>query len=763
MSLFNPKSVSCEIGGKKLTIETGKLAKQADGSVLVSYGDTRVLVTACSSSTPKEGIDFFPLTVEFAEKYYAAGKVPGSFHRREAKPTTESTLSARLIDRPIRPLFPEGYRNETQVVATILSMDTESDADCAAAIGVSAALHISDIPFNGPTAGVRVGRIDGKFVINPTWAQVEKGETDLEIFINGTKNAIMMVEGGAREASEDDCLKAIMMGWNECQKAIAAIEELRKIAGKPKREFTPVVTEASITKKVEELAKKGLSTALRTKNKGERYDMVDETKKGVLTALVSEDMKKTNPDGAKKLEKDVKNAFELLQYNLMREMILTDKSRIDGRNLTQIRPIEVEAGLLPRTHGSALFTRGETQVLATVTLGTSEDEQIIDTMFQKDYRKFLFHYNFPPFSVGEAGRIGFTSRREIGHGALAERSVKAVFPKHEEFPYTVRIVCETLESNGSSSMGSVCSASMAIMDAGIPYPKPVAGIAMGLIKEGDRVAVLSDILGDEDHLGDMDFKVAGTKDGINGIQMDIKIEGVTEAIMRTALAQAREGRLHILGEMSKAIQAPRAEMSPFAPRITTIKIPIDKIREVIGSGGKVIKDIVAKSGAKVDINDDGVINIATNDMAARDKALEMINGIIQTAEIGQVYKGKVKKIVEFGAFIGILPNQDGLLHVSEIAHERVNRVEDFMKEGDEIEVKVLEVDKMGKVRLSRKVLLPPPPGGVPSGGGGGGDRGPRRDDRGPRRDDRGGDRGPRRDDRGPRRDGSGGGDRGPRQ
>lgn len=731
MSLNKPVSVSAEIGGKTMTIETGKMAKQADGSVLVSYGDTRILVTACSSKNPKEGLDFFPLTVEFSEKYYAAGKIPGSFHRREAKPTSESTLSARLIDRPIRPLFPEGYRNDTQVIATILSVDTEADLDSAAAFGVSAALSISNIPFSGPTGGVRVGRLNGQYVINPTWTQVENGETDLEIFVAATKNAIMMVEGGAREASEDDVLGAILVGHKEIQKGIKMIEDLKSKVGKAKRAWTAPVADTSLATKIEGLAKAGLEKALRTKDKHARYDLVDETKKATLASLISEDMKKTNSDGAKKLEKDAKTAFELLQYNLMREMILQDKSRIDGRNLTTVRPIEVEAGILPRTHGSALFTRGETQVLSTITLGTSEDEGIVDTMFQKSYRKFALHYNFPPFSVGEAGRTGFTSRREIGHGALAERSIKAMFPKHEAFPYTVRIVCETLESNGSSSMGSVCASSMAIMDAGIPYPKPVAGIAMGLIKEGDRTAILTDILGDEDHLGDMDFKVAGTKEGITGIQMDIKIEGVNEQIMRTALAQAREGRLHILGEMAKAITESRVEMSKFAPRITTLKIPVDKIREVIGSGGKVIKDLVAKSGAKIDINDDGVIQIATSDMAARDRALQMINDIIATPEVGKIYKGKVKKIVEFGAFIGIMPSQDGLLHVSEIAHERVNRVEDFLKEGDEIEVKVLEVDKMGKVRLSRKVLLPPPAGGAaPSSGGG--DRGPRRDDRGGR-------------------------------
>ncbi len=736
----NIQSVSTEIGGKTLTIETGKLAKQAHGSVVVTYGDTKILATACVSKEPKPGLDFFPLTVEFNEKYYAAGKVPGSFPRREARPTTEATLSARLIDRPIRPLFPEGFRNDVQIFVTVLSLDPDSDVDCAAAAGVSAALSISEIPFNGPTAGCRVGRIDGKYVINPTWAQIELGTTDMEIFVTGTKNAIMMVEGGAREVPEKDILDGILFAQSENVKVAAVIAELAKKVGKPKREFTYVPTDAALTAQVAKLATDGLKKSLNTKDKAERYALVDATKKATLSAIVTEEMKAKDKDAAGKLEKDAKTAFENLQYALMREMILTEKKRIDGRDLTKIRPIEVETGLLPRTHGSALFTRGETQVLSVITLGTSEDEQIVDTMFQKTMRKFMLHYNFPPFSVGECGRT-MTGRREIGHGALAERSIKAMFPKHEDFPYTVRIVCETLESNGSSSMGSVCSTSMALMDAGIPFPKPVAGIAMGLIKEGDRVAVLSDILGDEDHLGDMDFKVAGTKDGVTGIQMDIKIEGVNESIMRTALQQAFEGRQHILGEMAKAITTPKPEMSKWAPRITTIKIPIDKIREVIGSGGKVIKDIVAKSGAKVDINDDGVINIATNDMAARDKALEMINGIIATAEVGQIYKGKVKKIVEFGAFIGILPNQDGLLHVSEIAHERVNRVEDFMKEGDEVEVKVLEVDKMGKVRLSRKALLPVPAGGVPSGGGGGerGARGGDRD-RGPRP---GGDRGGR--------------------
>ncbi len=743
--------VSCDLGGKTLSIETGKMAKQADGAVLVSYGDTRVLVTACSASEPRVGADFFPLTVEFAERWYAAGKIPGSFMKREGRPTTEGTLSARLIDRPIRPLFPEGYYYDTQVVITVLSVDLEADVDVAAAAGASAALHISNIPFKGPTAGCRMGRVDGKYVINPTWTQIETGATDMEIMITGTKNAIMMVEGGAREALEADCLEAIVRGHAEIKKVCAIIDELRNLAGVPKREFTPAVIETSIKDQVSTQAKAGLVKALKTKDKGERYTLVNKTKKATLEALVPASLKETNAKKASALEGDVKSAFETLQYDLMREMILTDKVRIDGRDLKTVRPITVEAGVLPRTHGSSLFTRGETQVLAVVTLGTSDDEQIVDTMFQNSMRKFMLHYNFAPFSVGEAGRMGGTSRREIGHGALAERSIKAMMPTYDKFPYTLRVVCETLESNGSSSMGSVCSTSMALMDAGVPFLKPVAGIAMGLIKEGDRAAVLTDILGDEDHLGDMDFKVAGTRDGITGIQMDIKIEGIDENIMKTALAQAREGRLHILGEMAKAIEAPRGDMSKYAPRITTITVPIDKIREVIGSGGKVIRDIVAQTGCKIDINDDGKVNIASSDGVAAQKAIDIIRGIVAEVEVGKTYKGQVKKIVEFGAFVGVMPNQDGLLHISEIAHERVNNVLDYMKEGDEIEVKVIEVDKSGKIRLSRKALLPLPEGGVPrSGGGGGGGEG-----RGDRGGDRGGrDRGPRSGDRGPRPQGT---------
>lgn len=715
--------VSCELGGKTLTIETGKLAKQANGSVWVSYGDTRVLVTACASNEPKAGVDFFPLTVEFQEKFYSAGKIPGSFPKREGRPTNEATLSARMIDRPIRPLFPEGFRNDTQVVVTVMSLDHEADVDVAAAAGASAALHISDIPFNGPTAACRVGRKDGQILVNPSWHTINTGDTDYEIIVTGTKNAIMMVEGGAREVPEEEVLQGILKAHEEIKKVCAVIEELRKLCGKEKMPFVTATVEADVAQLVEKHAKAGLEKALRTKQKEARYDMVDEVKKATLAAIVTDDLKAKDPAAASDKEKKTKQAFELLQYNLMREMILSEKIRIDGRDMTTIRPIAVEAGLLPRAHGSSLFTRGETQVLAAVTLGTTDDEQIIDSIYQNTMRKYMLHYNFPPFSVGEAGRMGGTSRREIGHGALAERAVHAILPLYEKFPYTLRIVCETLESNGSSSMGSVCSASMALMDAGVPVSAPVAGIAMGLIKEGARVAVLSDILGDEDHLGDMDFKVAGTRKGVTAIQMDIKIEGVDEAIMRQALKQAHDGRLHILNEMSKAIEAPRGQMSEFAPRITTIKIPVDKIREVIGSGGKVIREIIAQSGAKIDINDDGTINIASSDNESTKKAIELINAITQEAEVGKVYNGTVKKVVEFGAFVAVLPNQEGLLHVSEIAHERVNNVTDYMKEGDTVEVKVIDIDKTGRIRLSRKVLLPRPEGMPPAGEGG--SRGPR--------------------------------------
>jgi len=728
---MNIQKVSTELGGKTLTIETGRLAKQAHGSVLVTYGETMALVTVCSAKKPKENIDFLPLTVEFAEKYYAAGKIPGSFFRREARPTTDATLSARLIDRPIRPLFPEGYYHETQLVVTIISVDTQADIDMAAAIGASAALHISDIPFNGPTAGCRIGRIDGKVVINPSWSDLKTKKSDIDIFVAGTKNAIMMVEGSALEVPEEQMLEAIVAGHNEIKRVITIIDELRKLTGSvPKREVPSAAIPADIQKEVEQNSKDLLIKALKTKEKHERYDLMDQAGKSVMENCLPESLKESDPAAFAKKEKLLKQGFELLKYNLMRQMILKEKVRIDGRDTKTIRPIAVEVGLLPRAHGSALFTRGETQVLGVATLGTSDDEQIVDSLYEKGMRKYMLHYNFPPYSVGEVGRMGGQSRREIGHGALAERSIEPMLPEYEKFPYTIRLVCETLESNGSSSMGSVCASSMALMDAGVPTAKPVAGIAMGLIKEQSDIAILSDILGDEDHLGDMDFKVAGTKDGVTGIQMDIKIEGVDESIMKTALAQANQGRLHILNEMSRAITESRNDLSKHAPRITTIKVPIDKIRDVIGSGGKVIREIIAKTGCKIDITDDGTVNIASANNEATQNAISIIEGLTAEAEVGKTYHGTVKKIVEFGAFVEILPNQDGLLHVSEIAYERVNNVGDYLKEGDQLDVKVLEVDRMGKIRLSKKALMDPPANYTPPpqrrpGGDGGGRSSPR--------------------------------------
>ncbi|MBN20684.1 MAG: polyribonucleotide nucleotidyltransferase [Bdellovibrionaceae bacterium] len=716
---MNPQNVTMELGGKTLSIETGKYAKQADGSVMVSYGDTRVLVTACSAKEAKPGQSFFPLTVEYSEKYYAAGKIPGSFMKREGRPSSEATLAARMIDRPIRPLFPEGYLNDTQIVATVMSLDTECDVESAASIGAAAALHISDIPFNGPTAAVRVGRIDGNYVINPTHEQLESGASDLEIFLAGTESAIMMVEGGAKEVPEEEVLGAILFGHEEIKKVCKKINDLREKAGVAKRTIEIPQLPAEIVSSVKEKAQSGLQQALQIREKQQRYQSIDELKTTVLESLVSESEKEADPTSASEKQAQVKEAFDDLKYHTMRQMILTQGTRIDGRDKTTVRPIWTEVGILPKAHGSSVFTRGETQVVAAVALGTGEDEQIVDNLIAKTMNPFMLHYNFPPFSVGECGRMGGTSRREIGHGKLAEKAIYNAFPSHDEFPYTVRIVCETLESNGSSSMASVCSTSMALMDAGVPFKKPVAGIAMGLIKEQDNVAILTDILGDEDHLGDMDFKVAGTADGITAIQMDIKIEGVTEEIMRTALTQAKEGRSHILGEMTKSISETRTELNEQAPRITTLSIPVDKIGMVVGPGGKMIKSIIAETGAKADIDDDGTVRVASNDSAASKRAIEMIEGIVAEVELNKVYKGIVKKVVDFGAFVGVLPNQDGLLHISEIAHERVRSVEDYIKEGDEIEVKVIDIENGGRIKLSRKALLDPPEGGIPPRGGSG--------------------------------------------
>jgi len=696
-------TVTTSIGGRQITIESGRLAKQADGSVLVSCGSNMVLVTAVSSRKTSN-LDFFPLTVEFIEKFYASGKIPGGYFKREGKPSTESILSARLIDRPIRPKFPEGYRNETQVVATVMSCDGSFPVEILASLGASTALHISDIPFDGPTASVQVARIDGQFVCNPTTQQLERA--DINIVVAGTRQGILMVEGECQFISEADMLAVLKFGHQSLIPLFNAQDELREKTGsKAKRNFTPYQVDESLRKNLENLLTEPLKKALSTKDKVERYEAFDKA-----LALATEKFLSSETSLLAELKdqrkKDIGLVFEDLKYKLARAAVLDTGVRIDGRDLKTVRPIQCEVGLLPRAHGSGLFTRGETQVLGTVTLGTGDDEQSVDTLLGTTQKKFLLHYNFPPYSVGEVGRFTGQGRREIGHGFLAERAIKAILPDAEKFPYTIRIVSEVLESNGSSSMGTVCSGTLALLDAGVPVKGNVAGIAMGLIKEGDRVAVLTDILGDEDHLGDMDFKVAGTAKGITSVQMDIKIDSVSFLVMETALAQAHQGRLHILGEMEKAMSVPRGQISEFAPRIETIKIHPDKIREVIGAGGKVIRGLTEATGVKIEIEDDGTIHIASSDPLATKKAIAMINDICAEAEVGKTYKGKVMKITDFGAFVEILPNTQGLLHVSEISHERVRAVTDVLSENQEIDVKVLDVDRAGRIKLSRKAILP---------------------------------------------------------
>jgi polyribonucleotide nucleotidyltransferase len=693
-----------QIGDKEITLETGKLAKQADGAVLASCNETKVLVTVVSAHKAKPGQDFFPLTVEYQEKYYSSGKIPGGFFKREAKPSTDATLTARIIDRPLRPLFPQGYMFDTQVIAMVLSADNSIEPGILAGIAASAALHISDIPFGGPIASCQVALLGGKMIANPTL--LEREEAKLEMVMSGSSKAVLMVEGGAKFISEEEMLDAIKFGHKALQPAIEAQERLRKAVGKEKRTFVPDEGDASFKKNVEAFLAPKIKSALVIKEKLERYLAFDEAK-----AEAAEKFLKgiTDEKQKEKLKSELSNIVEDVKYNVARNMITKDKTRIDGRSTTDIRPITCEVGILPRAHGSGLFTRGETQVLGAVTLGTSDDEQLIDSVSGNYYKQFILHYNFPPFSVGETGRIGMTGRREIGHGALAERALKAIMPPHTDFPYTVRIVGETLESNGSSSMGTICSGCLGMLDAGIPVIEPVAGIAMGLIKEGNDIAILSDILGDEDHLGDMDFKVAGGKSGITAFQMDIKIDGVTFDIMKTALAQAAQGRAHILGEMSKVMTAHRGEISKYAPRIETIRVRPEKVREIIGPGGKMIKSIIEATGVKIDIEDDGKINIATSDPEAAKKAIAMINNICAEAEVGKTYHGKVKKITDFGAFVEVLPGTDGLLHISEISHDRIRSVSEVLKEGDEIDVKVLDVDRAGKIKLSRKALLAPKP------------------------------------------------------
>jgi polyribonucleotide nucleotidyltransferase len=688
------KTVAHELRGKELILETGKMARQADGSVVARYGETVVLATAVSSKTQREGIDFFPLTIDYLEKTYAAGKIPGGFFKREGRPTEKEVLTSRLIDRPCRPLFPKGFSCETQGIVNVLSYGDENIADILGITTMSAALHISDIPFNGPVSAVRIGRIDGAFIINPDLKEVE--ECDLNLVVAGTEDAVAMVEGSAQEMSEADLLEAIDLAHAEIKKLCRVQNEFREKVGRPKRTFTVPVKDEDLKHKVTELALEKITGAIVIPDKMRRQAALDEILKEIIVLLNKED---------KDITKDISGIFNEIEKNLVRDMILTKNVRADGRSPEQIRQISAEVGILPRTHGSALFIRGETQCLAVVTLGTTDDEQRIDSLEGETSKSFMLHYNFPPFSVGEVKPLRSPGRREIGHGILAERSIRAIMPSKTDFPYTVRIVSDILESNGSSSMASVCGGTLALMDAGVPIKSPVAGIAMGLIKEGDRVVVLTDILGLEDHLGDMDFKVTGTEKGIAAFQMDTKIGGISREIMEKALEQARQGRLFILNKIKETMTEPRKELASHAPRIYTMQIKQDKIREVIGTGGKVIRGIIEKTGVKINIDDSGLISIAASDGVAAQNAIDIINGIIAEAEIGKIYLGKVKRVMDFGAFVEILPGTEGLCHISQLSDKRVAKVTDEVNEGDEILVKVIEIDKMGKIRLSRKEAM----------------------------------------------------------
>nr|WP_319514844.1 polyribonucleotide nucleotidyltransferase [uncultured Cohaesibacter sp.] len=693
--MFDIQREEIDWGGQKLVLETGQIARQADGAVLASLGETSVLATVVSAKQPKPGLDFFPLTVNYQEKTYAAGKIPGGYFKREGRPSEKETLTSRLIDRPIRPLFVDGYKCETQVIITVVSHDMVNDPDILAMVAASAALTLSGVPFMGPIGGARVGLINDEFVLNPAIDSME--DSKLDLVVAGTNDAVLMVESEAQNLSEETMLKAVMFGHAGFQPVIDAIIRLAEKAAKEPREFS-MPDYSELAAKVEDIAGEDLQAAFKIAAKTERYAAVDAAKEKVMATLC-------NPEDENAADAVVVgDLFKKAEAKIVRGQIIKTGGRIDGRDLKTVRPIVSEVGKLPRTHGSALFTRGETQALVVATLGTGDDEQFVDSLAGTYKETFLLHYNFPPFSVGEAGRIGSPGRREIGHGKLAWRAVHPMLPAHHEFPYTLRVVSDITESNGSSSMATVCGTSLALMDAGVPLKAPVAGIAMGLIKEGDEFAVLSDILGDEDHLGDMDFKVAGTSEGITSLQMDIKIDGITEEIMKVALEQAKGGRLHILGEMSKALGEARAEVGEFAPRIETLKIPVDKIREVIGSGGKVIREIVEKTGAKVDISDDGTIKVASSDGAAITAAINWINSIAAEPEVGVIYKGKVVKTVDFGAFVNFFGARDGLVHISQLTPQRTNKVTDVVKEGDSVFVKLLGFDDRGKVRLSMKVV-----------------------------------------------------------
>ncbi len=691
------ETVEIIVGGKTVRIETGRMARQADGAVVLWVEGTVVIATAVASKTIKPGTDFLPLTVDYQERAYAAGKIPGGFFKREGKPSEREILNSRLVDRPIRPLFPEGFYYDTQVIASVVSADRSGVTDVMAVVAASAALTISDIPFHDPMGAVRVGYIDGNFVINPDLEQQEKSLIDL--VVAGTADAIMMVEGKASEVSEDLFLEAIRTAHNACQPIVAAQIELQKKAGKVKRAIPPVPVRPELMERIREGARESLSAVLSVSDKKAREDKTSEIRNALSRELF--------PDGFKDAqeEKEFSTGFHDLEREILRAMVLDRGIRADGRKTTEIRPITIEVGILPRTHGSALFTRGETQSLSVATLGTSDDEQRIDALEGESTKRFMLHYNFPAFSVGEIKPMRGPGRREIGHGNLAERALLPVLPSKEAFPYSIRLVSDILESNGSTSMATVCGGTLAMMDAGIPIKAPVAGIAMGLIKEGERVAILSDILGIEDHLGDMDFKVTGTDVGVTAVQMDIKIKGITLEIMKKALDQAREGRIHIMGKMKASMPSVRSTMSPYAPRILTIQVKQDKIREVIGPGGKMIRSITEKTGVKIDIEDSGLIRVASADEEAARKAIEMINQIVAEAEVGKIYLGKVKTIADYGAFVEIMPGTTGLCHVSQLEPRRVEKVTDVVNEGDEIVVKVLEVDRQGKIRLSRKEAI----------------------------------------------------------
>ncbi len=763
--MFDTKTVSIQLGGETMTLETGKVARQADGAVMATLGETVVLCAVTAARSVKEGQDFFPLTVHYQEKYSAAGRIPGGFFKRERGATEKETLVSRLIDRPIRPLFPEGFYNEINAIAQVLSYDGHNEPDILAMIAASAALTISGVPFMGPIGAARVGYVDGEYILNPTDEQVAEG--DLDLVVAATYDAVMMVESEANELSEEVMLGAVLFAHDACKEIVKAIVKLAEQAAKDAWELSPVEDQSAVKAKLKDAIGSDLAAAYKIFDKSERQNAVNAAR--AKAREVFADLQHENPAqylGALKLVKK-------LEAEIVRGAILNDGIRIDGRKTTEIRRIEAETHFLPRAHGSALFTRGETQTIATCTLGTKDAEQMIDGLTGLRYENFMLHYNFPPYSVGEVGRFGAPGRREVGHGKLAWRALHPVLPSKEEFPYTIRLTSDITESNGSSSMASICGGSLAMMDAGVPLKRPVSGIAMGLILEGDKFAILSDILGDEDHLGDMDFKVGGTEKGVTTMQMDIKIAGITREIFEAALNQAKAGRAHILGEMNKALGETRSELSAHAPRIETMQIDKAKIRDIIGTGGKVIREIVATTGAKVDIDDEGLIKISSSDLSQIEAARAWIAGIVEEAEVGKVYNGKVVNLVDFGAFVNFMGGKDGLVHVSEIRNERTEKVSDVLSEGQEVKVKVLEIDQRGKVRLSMRVVdqetgaeledtRPPREDRGPRPDRGprrDGDRGPRgegRGDRGPRRD---GDRGPRRDDRGPRGDG----DRGPRR